>query len=121
MFDHNAAVGDDLQSRRGCTCHCVCVERVELQPDGPGSDADGGLDDLGDELRSAKDIDDIRRSTKMIEIRNSRKTADELEAGVYRDDSEAGGVQILSHPVAVSGRVCRHADHRDRLRGAEQG
>ena len=61
MFDHDAAVDDDIQSRSSSNGGCLFMGSVKLHPYASGACADGLLDDGRDEFRPAEDIDNIDR------------------------------------------------------------
>ena len=74
-----------------------------LKPDERGSDLKDRGEQVGHELRPAEDVDQIdgtRCSGRRHEVGVDRLTEDAAPRRMYRDDREAGPLEVLGHTVA---------------------
>src|SRR5271170_1723011 len=121
VFDHDAAVHDDVDTAAFGTVGGFEVDDSLLHPEIGQAELEHLVDDGGDEFRKAEDVDDVGFDGEIGE-RGVGPFAEDLgNGGVDGVDFVAVLLHVLGDVVAGFGWNFREADDRDGARGVLPG
>src|SRR3954470_6925677 len=121
MLDLHAAVGDHVELGLVRDPHRLVAVQPELDPQRARARRHGLLRDAGKVVGAAEDVDDVGLARQLGQRRIGLEAEDLVVVGRDRPDLVVGrvGAQIAEHEVARAVGLARRADHRDRLRAAQ--